>query len=102
LAYNHPITRTADGLLVAVEALLRWQHPDRGAVPPNVIITAAERTGLVLSLGKWVLRQACTDFVHWRTAYPTAPGQLAVNVSAHQVMDPAFAVTVARVCDLQR
>ncbi len=92
-----PISRTSDGLLVAVEALLRWSHPDRGAVPPEVIIAAAERTGLILPLGAWVLRHACADFMRWRTLRPGAPGQLAVNVSAHQIMGPAFALTVARV-----
>jgi EAL domain-containing protein (putative c-di-GMP-specific phosphodiesterase class I) len=80
-----------------VEALLRWQRPDHGAVPPDVIITSAERTGLILPLGEWVLRQACTDFVGWHTVHPGAPEQLAVNVSVHQVMGPAFALTVAKV-----
>jgi diguanylate cyclase (GGDEF)-like protein len=94
LAYQ-PIAHARGGGVVAVEALLRWRHPDRGLVPPDVIIPIAERTGLMLPLGKWVLRQACQDYVRWRGTYGDALAQVAVNVSAHQVMDPAFAVTVA-------
>ncbi len=55
------------------------------------------RGSLILPLGAWVLRHACADFMRWRTLHPGAPGQLAVNVSAHQIMGPAFALTVARV-----
>jgi diguanylate cyclase (GGDEF)-like protein len=95
--HYQPIARTVDNLPVAVEALLRWQHADRGQVSPQVIIAAAERTGLILPLGEWVLHQACSDFVRWRNAYPNAPEQLAVNVSVHQLMGPAFAVSVAHV-----
>jgi len=96
LAYQ-PIARARDGALVAVEALLRWQHPRRGLVPPDVVIPMAERIGLIRPLGEWVLRRACSDFVRWRATYGPVLEQVAVNVSAHQVMGPAFVSTVASV-----
>ncbi len=86
--------RTAD--LVAVEALLRWHHPDRGTVLPEVVVASAERTGQILALGEWVLRRACEDLRVWRSQGLAVPA-VSVNVSAHQVMGPAFAETVERV-----
>jgi len=91
-----PILDVHSEELVAVEALLRWHHPRRGLVGPDVVIPSAERTGLILSLGEWVLRQACTDLGHWQFLEQPVPA-IAVNVSAQQVMGPAFAETVHRV-----
>lgn len=91
-----PIHDVRSGGLAAVEALLRWEHPERGTVSPDVVIPSAERTGLIISIGEWVLRQACLDLQQWRTLGRPVPG-VAVNVSAHQVMGPAFAGTVERV-----
>jgi EAL domain-containing protein (putative c-di-GMP-specific phosphodiesterase class I) len=82
--------------MVAVEALLRWQHPERGWVSPEVLIPNAERTGAILPLGEWVLRQACQDLKTWQASGLKVPS-IAVNVSAHQVMGLAFAQTVERV-----
>jgi EAL domain-containing protein (putative c-di-GMP-specific phosphodiesterase class I) len=81
---------------VAAEALLRWEHPERGLVMPEVIIPSAERTGQILALGEWVLREACEQLQRWRRIDPTFPG-VTVNVSGYQVMGPAFARTVAAV-----
>lgn len=69
--------------LRGVEALVRWQHPEQGLVPPDFFIGLAEDTGLILELGEWVLREACTQGQRWRQAgYPDI--ELAVNVSALQ------------------
>jgi diguanylate cyclase (GGDEF)-like protein len=67
-----------------VEALLRWQHPVRGAVPPDLFISVAEEMGLMDELGTWVLRHACLDAVAWPQV------RLAVNVSAVQFRNPGF------------
>ncbi|MEP6464501.1 MAG: EAL domain-containing protein [Frankiaceae bacterium] len=93
-----PIVDLRDGRILAVEALLRWDHPQRGVVGPNITVPLAERTGLILDIGEWVLRQSCQDHQRWARRYgPSAVSQVAVNVSARQVMGPAFAATVARV-----
>jgi diguanylate cyclase (GGDEF)-like protein len=88
-----PIVDVRSGDLMAVEALLRWTHPTRGLVMPEVIIPSAERTGAILELGEWVLRQACQDLERWRRQGTAVPS-VTVNVSAQQVMGPAFANTV--------
>ena len=97
LAYQ-PIVDVATRRLVSVEALLRWQHPWRGVIGPDLIIPSAERTGMILGFGEWVLRQACRDHQRWQELEPPIP-VVAVNVSAHQVMGPGFARTVARVME---
>ena len=91
-----PIFDVPRATLVAVEALLRWRHPQRGLVMPDVIIPAAERNGLIIDIGEWVLRQACQDLVAWKVAGRSVPA-VAVNVSADQVTGAAFALTVRRV-----
>lgn len=69
--------------LRGVEALVRWQHPEQGLVPPDFFIGLAEDSGLILELGEWVLREACSQGQRWREAgYPDI--EIAVNVSAHQ------------------
>jgi diguanylate cyclase (GGDEF)-like protein len=95
LAYQ-PIISLGTGRLAGVEALLRWNHPVRGLVMPTVTIPSAERTGMIIELGEWVLRRACRDLMQWKQDGLEIP-KLAVNVSARQVMDPAFAHTVAAV-----
>jgi diguanylate cyclase (GGDEF)-like protein len=96
LAYQ-PLVDVADGTVVAVEALLRWQHPDRGWVMPSEILPIAEPTGLILEIGEWVLAQACRDLRHWQRRYGAAIPHVSVNVSAHQVMAPGFDSMVERV-----
>jgi EAL domain-containing protein (putative c-di-GMP-specific phosphodiesterase class I) len=90
LAYQ-PIVDIADGSLRHLEALLRWEHPQRGWVKPQTIVASAERTGLIVPLGEWVLTQACRDLQAWRRQYAGAVlPELTVNVSAHQVMSGRF------------
>jgi diguanylate cyclase (GGDEF)-like protein len=98
LAYQ-PLVDIADGTVVAVEALLRWQHPDRGWVMPSEILPIAEPTGLILEIGEWVLAQACRDLRHWQHRYGAAIPRVSVNVSAYQVMAPGFDGMVERVLD---
>ena len=97
LAYQ-PIISLDTGRLAGAEALLRWQHPRRGLVMPDVVIPSAERTGMILPIGEWVLRQACRDLVQWKQDGP-AIAAVAVNVSAQQVMGPSFAKTVSSVLE---
>ena len=76
----------ASGAITGVEALVRWQHPDLGAVPPAQFIPLAEETGLIVPLGKWVLKTACAQNVAWqREGLPAL--RMSVNISARQFAD---------------
>jgi diguanylate cyclase (GGDEF)-like protein len=83
-----PCVELADGAVTGVEALVRWTHPERGNVPPTAFIPIAESTGLIIELGRHVLRTACRDAVRLRAASPALT--VAVNVSARQLVSPAF------------
>jgi len=83
----------ADGRGAGHEALVRWQHPERGLVMPADFIQLAEETGLILRIGEWVLREAC----RWGTFIGTERGlQVAVNLSPRQFTDPNLPAVVAR------
>jgi diguanylate cyclase (GGDEF)-like protein/PAS domain S-box-containing protein len=79
-----------DARVVGVEALVRWQHPQRGLVAPLEFIPMAEQTGLILPLGQWVLRVACVQLVRWSAQAATEGLTMAVNVSARQFRQPEF------------
>ena len=84
----------ADGELVGFEALLRWDHPERGAIPPSTFIPIAEETGLVVPIGKWVLDQACRQVSAWRAAgYEKL--RVAVNVSTLQLERQDWVETIS-------
>jgi diguanylate cyclase (GGDEF)-like protein/PAS domain S-box-containing protein len=94
--HYQPCVDLKTGRIVALEALVRWQHPDRGLVPPGDFIPAAEESGLIVPIGEWVLQEACSQLAAWR-AKGEAPLDLrvAVNVSARQLSDPNLPVAVA-------
>ena len=90
LAYQ-PIVTLPAGHIIGVEALARWEHPDRGAVSPLVFIACAEDAGLIITLGRWVLRRACADVAELRRSSPAAQHlRLSVNVSPRQLSDVDF------------
>lgn len=95
VAYQ-PIVELVTGNLAGFEALVRWKHPDRGNVPPVEFIPIAENTGLIVSLGAWVLRQACLTLADWRELREPGSGPLfmSVNLSTRQLTDPDFARSV--------
>jgi EAL domain-containing protein (putative c-di-GMP-specific phosphodiesterase class I) len=81
--------------VVGVEALVRWQHPARGLVPPAEFIPAAEATGLIVPLGRFVLREACRQAAAWLAEFgPDALRKIAPNVSVRQLHDPDFTADV--------
>lgn len=84
VAYQ-PIIAVEAGWIVGAEALLRWNHPERGPVPPSDFIPVAEETGLILPLGEWVLDTACAQLDRWRQEIPHVPLFMSVNMSARQV-----------------
>jgi EAL domain-containing protein (putative c-di-GMP-specific phosphodiesterase class I) len=78
---------------VAVEALVRWQHPERGLVPPLSFIPLAEETGLIVEIGRWVLNEACRQAVRWRESH--GPVTITVNLSGVQLEQPGLVDEVA-------
>jgi diguanylate cyclase (GGDEF)-like protein len=99
--YFQPIVDLDTGRLVAEEALVRWQHPRRGLVGPAEFVPLAEETGLILSLGQYVLEEACQQACRWearRAADPTGGTEVAVhvNLSAVELRDPELVARVQR------
>ncbi len=80
-----------------LEALLRWNHPQWGAISPAEFIPVAEETGLIVPLGAWVLRQACEQLARWDRLWDRGEVSVAVNVSSRQLTQPGFADMVAEV-----
>ncbi len=78
------------GRVTGVEALVRWQHPQRGMVMPGEFIPVAEQAGLIIPLGQWVLETACAQLVAWHSQPATSHLSIAVNVSARQFRQPDF------------
>jgi diguanylate cyclase (GGDEF)-like protein len=95
VAYQ-PIVRSTDGVITGVEALLRWNHPERGPVPPPLMVEIAEQTSLICDIGAWVLERSCRDRGRWLETHPHAPLDLAVNLSIRQLMSPDICAVVTR------
>ena len=93
---HYQVQVDAQGEPVGAEALVRWQHPQRGLVFPAQFIAVAEETGLILQLGQWVLDTACQQLLQWAAESATAHWTIAVNVSALQFSQDDFVETVAR------
>ncbi|WP_404378587.1 EAL domain-containing protein [Caenispirillum salinarum] len=90
-----PKVSAETGDVMGAEALIRWPHPERGMISPMDFIPLAEESGLIMPLGRWILRDACRRMVAWR-AQGIAPPSLSVNVSPRQFADPSLTETIAR------
>jgi diguanylate cyclase (GGDEF)-like protein/PAS domain S-box-containing protein len=96
--YYQPQIDLVTGQMQGLEALVRWEHSERGLIAPVEFIPVAEETGLIRPLGQWVLAEACRQVQEWSARYPSAvPAVLSVNLSAQQVNQPGFVDEVARV-----
>ena len=91
--YYQPKINTNTEHVVGVEALIRWQHPKKGLIPPDVFIPMAEESGLMLSLGEWVLRSACHQLGQWQKQ-GMSHLQVSINLSASQFLQKDFSVIV--------
>lgn len=96
--FYQPKVKLLAGEPVGAEALLRWNHPERGMVPPDSFIGIAEDSGLIVGIGEWVLRKACLAACDWNRE-TTTPLKIAVNVSSRQFAANDFAKTVATVLE---
>jgi diguanylate cyclase (GGDEF)-like protein len=94
-AHYQPIVDLHDRRIVGFEALVRWQHPTRGLIPPLSFIPMAEETGLIAPLGRWVLETACRQAVAWRGRTAGPPLVMSVNLSARQFVQPDLVEEVA-------
>jgi diguanylate cyclase (GGDEF)-like protein/PAS domain S-box-containing protein len=97
--YYQPIIDLQLGRFIGTEALIRWADPARGLVPPDEFIPVAEKTGLIVPVGEWVLGEACRQTSEWNRARPDRPLDVSVNVSPHQIRDGALLETVLRALD---
>ncbi|MGD0228861.1 MAG: EAL domain-containing protein [Syntrophorhabdales bacterium] len=93
-----PVVSLETGSMVSLEALIRWQHPERGVVSPDKFIPLAEDTGLIVAIGEWMLRKACEQISEWQTSRGSSP-IVAVNISGHQLKQSDFASVVKQILD---
>jgi EAL domain-containing protein (putative c-di-GMP-specific phosphodiesterase class I) len=93
---HYQVQVDGDSHITGVEALVRWQHPVRGLVPPGEFIPLAEESGLILPLGQWVLEAACAQLVRWSTDPVKSEWVVAVNVSAVQFAQANFVEQVRK------
>ncbi|HEY9199949.1 MAG TPA: EAL domain-containing protein, partial [Gammaproteobacteria bacterium] len=91
--HYQPKLDLGSGYVTGVEALLRWQHPEQGLVPPGEFIPTLEETGMIVPVGRWVLHEACRQARSWRTA-GLPPLSVAVNISTHQFRRDDICATV--------
>jgi len=96
--YYQPIVHLDTGAIAGFEALVRWQHPLRGLLPPLEFIPSAEETGLIVPLGRYVLQEACSQAAIWAETHPGGEKlRISVNVSAKQLAQPGWSDEVAQI-----
>jgi EAL domain-containing protein (putative c-di-GMP-specific phosphodiesterase class I) len=88
VVHYQPIVSASDNHLCGFEALVRWNHPERGLIPPGEFIPVAEGSDLIVNLGRWVLVESCRQMAEWQKIFATSPPlTISVNVSARQLSD---------------
>jgi EAL domain-containing protein (putative c-di-GMP-specific phosphodiesterase class I)/PAS domain-containing protein len=101
--HYQPIVELVSGRVTRVEALVRWDHPTKGLLPPGAFVPLAEEQGLIGPIGDWVLLQACLQVRRWQDQFPDAPPlAVHVNLSGRQLEEPRLAGEVARALETSR
>jgi EAL domain-containing protein (putative c-di-GMP-specific phosphodiesterase class I) len=99
--HYQPVVDLSTGMMVSVEALLRWNHPERGLISPVEVIPLAEETGLIVTIGAWLLEEACKALIEWQAIqdanHADEPFTVAVNMSVRQMQAPDIAGMVVGV-----
>ena len=98
ILYYQPQVDIYNGEIVGLEALIRWQHERLGVISPGDFIPLAEETGLIREIGRWVLKEACSQFVKWKEM-GYKPGKIAVNVSVNQLEDDQFVEVIRNILE---
>lgn len=94
-----PLVSLASNTIIGVEALIRWQHPTLGIIPPSVFIPIAEKTGLILAIGEWVLKEACLQRKTWEDL-DLHQMLIAINISIFQLQQPNFVRMVLNIIEM--
>ncbi len=98
ILHYQPIVELETGTIRGFEALIRWQHPERGFVSPDEFITIAEETGLITPIGQWVLEEACRQIRSWQDEFPQFPPlQISVNLSSKQFINSNLTEQIRRI-----
>ena len=98
LVYYQPEVSLKTGEVVGYEGLVRWNHPQRGLVMPGEFLLVAEETGLIVPLGRLVMREACRQMAEWHRNFPSVPRlTISVNASSRELADPDLVANVARI-----
>ncbi len=97
--HYQPLVDLATNRVMGLEALVRWQHPERGLVPPLAFIPLAEETGLILPIGRWVLETACRQAQAWQVAFPEIRPVMSVNLSARQFAQPDLGAQIQAILE---
>jgi diguanylate cyclase (GGDEF)-like protein/PAS domain S-box-containing protein len=96
--FYQPIVSLSSGQFCGFEALVRWQHPLKGMISPAEFIPVAEETGLIVPLGKWILREACHQMATWQKKFPSATSlKVSVNLSVKQLREPGLLTQIQQV-----
>ncbi len=95
--HYQPVVSLTTGQIAGAEALLRWNHPERGLVPPMEFIPLAEETGLIIEIGAWVLREACRQMKQWQDRLGQPHLEIGVNLSSRQFQAPGLVAEVGEV-----
>jgi EAL domain-containing protein (putative c-di-GMP-specific phosphodiesterase class I) len=98
--HYQPIVGLRNGEIVALEALLRWRHPEYGLTSPTSFIPVAEESMLIVPIGRWVIEEACNRIAEWQAMRPdSAPVQISINLSGRQIGDPELLPAVSAAID---
>lgn len=92
--HYQPIVETSTGMMVGAEALIRWNRPGHGLLPPGDFIEIAEETGLIVPVGEWIIEEVCKALSEWPIVLDRAPPTIAVNLSARQLSESSLVTTV--------
>src|SRR5215216_7694658 len=91
VVHYQPVVGADSGRIMGMEALVRWEHPERGLVAPDEFVPLAEELGLIVPIGRWVLREACRQAKEWQERYPSdLPLMIGVNLSARELRHPTL------------